>query len=340
MFHLQHPEPVVASGNSKHEIHVSARQEYPAAEPLPLPINIDPTESTRFSPQRARDITSTAIAANIWNRVDITMDTTNDRTDPHVESYDCTGAVSLNSSMQSNVPSPFGGMHKFTHLNMPGGQWEQSSKWMSHDLNSSHYMNLRREARKNWTRNDVKGTVSRDTTDKGSTMHRPLATPLLSSTGQKIFSNAYCASKIHQRFYAFSLFDRMNATTNHDSLVIKRNFSGKQPNSSEADVKEKNAESNTDPTLIAPSAAPLSGREKLKRAVKDYGTTVVVFHVAISLASLGFFYQVVARYVRHFNFPYKRNAVVQLVLFHETAYSVSNSFLTLDHLFSRKHLSI
>lgn len=311
MFHFQHVEPVVASSNSKHEIHVSARQEYPAAEPLPLPINIDPTESTRFSPQRARDITSTAIATNIWNRFDITMDMTNDRMDPHVESYDCTGAVSLSSSMQSNVPSPFGGMHKFTHLNMPGGQWEQSSKWMSHDLNSSHYMNLRREARKNWTRNDAESTASHDTTDKGSTMHELVATPLRSSIwfaskSKKILSNAYCASKIHQRFYAISLFDRMNATTNHDLLVTKRNLSGKQPNPSEAtDVKEKSAESNTDPTTIARSAAPLSAREKLKKAVKDYGITVVVFHVTISLASLGFFYEVVARYVRQLNFQCK-----------------------------------
>lgn len=312
MSHFQHAEPVVASGNSKHEIHVSALKEYPAAEPLPLPINIDPTESTRFSPQRARDITSTAIATNIWNRVDITMDTTNDRMDPHVESYDCTGAVSLNSAMQSNVPSPFGGMHKFTHLNMPGGQWEQSSKWMSHDLNSSHYMNLRREARKNWTRNDAEITANGDTAVKGSTtMHGSLAMPLASSirfasTAQEIISNAFCASKTHRRFYAISPFDRMNATTNHDLLVTKRNLSTKQPNSSEAtDVKEKSAESNTDPTSNAQSAAPLSAKEKLKKAVKDYGITVVVFHVAISLASLGFFYQVVARYVRQLHFPYK-----------------------------------
>lgn len=62
--------------------------------------------------------------------IDITTDNTNARSntkgqEQHVESYDCTGAVSLCASMQSNVPSPFGGMHKFSHLNMPGGQWSQ-----------------------------------------------------------------------------------------------------------------------------------------------------------------------------------------------------------------------
>lgn len=273
-------EPVIGAANSKHEIHVTARQEYPAAELLPLPINIDPTELQRFSPQRARDITSTAIATNIWNRVDITVDTSNDRSDPYVDSYDCTGAVSLNSSMQSNVPSPLGGMHKFTHLNMPGGQWEQSSKWMAHDLNASHYTNLRREARKNWT-----SSQANNTNDKGKM-------PIFASN-----ANAGFALQMQRRFCSFPLFDRMNATTNHTLNVTKRNYADKVTNSSEAtDAKGPNANTTATtppPTFESPTA--LSAKDKLKQAVKDYGITVVIFHVTISLASLGFFYQVVAR---------------------------------------------
>ncbi|PVD20527.1 hypothetical protein C0Q70_18683 [Pomacea canaliculata] len=38
----------------------------------------------------------------------------------------------------------------------------------------------------------------------------------------------------------------------------------------------------------------LTQREKLKRAVKEYGSTVIIFHVAISLASLGGFYLAVS----------------------------------------------
>ena len=41
----------------------------------------------------------------------------------------------------------------------------------------------------------------------------------------------------------------------------------------------------------------LNQRQKLKRAVKEYGATVVVFHVCISLASLGGFYLAVSRFV-------------------------------------------
>jgi hypothetical protein len=39
----------------------------------------------------------------------------------------------------------------------------------------------------------------------------------------------------------------------------------------------------------------LSQKDKLKRAVKEYGATVVVFHVGISLMSLGGFYVLVSR---------------------------------------------
>lgn len=75
-------------------IHVSAKCEYPQAEPLPLPSNIDPNESVTFSPQRARDISSTAIATNMWNQrsfIDITIDSTHysdtqSTQDPHIGS--------------------------------------------------------------------------------------------------------------------------------------------------------------------------------------------------------------------------------------------------------------
>ncbi|KRT82588.1 hypothetical protein AMK59_3745 [Oryctes borbonicus] len=43
-----------------------------------------------------------------------------------------------------------------------------------------------------------------------------------------------------------------------------------------------------------PSAKTLSNSEKLKKAVKEYGSTVIVFHVGISLLSLGFFYALVS----------------------------------------------
>lgn len=154
---------VDASITRKHAqgLHVSVQRDYPVVAALPLPANIDPTETTRFSPQRARDINSSAMlthpqssATLVTGGIDITVDSSN--VDPHVQSYDCRGAVSLNSAMQSNVPSPFGGMHKFTHLNMPGGGWAQEGKFLAQDLHSSHYTNLRKEVRSDWSRYEDK----------------------------------------------------------------------------------------------------------------------------------------------------------------------------------------
>ena len=137
---------------------------------LPIPNNIDVAESTRFSPHRARDITSTVLShANLYiaPTIDITADNSYNSAQPnaynnqaeHVESYDCTGAVSLCASMQSNVPSPFGGMHKFSHLNMPGGQWSQEGKFTSQNLHSSHYTELREVARAGWTTYNQNATL-------------------------------------------------------------------------------------------------------------------------------------------------------------------------------------
>lgn len=147
-------------------LHMSVQRSYPLAATLPLPPNIDASETRRFSPLRSRDINASALLTHQSlapvdlarsgmmtdaGMIDVTVDMSAGAVDPHVQSYDCTGAVSLNSSMQSNVPSPFGGMHKFTHLNMPGGAWAQESKFLSHELNSSHYTNLRQEVRSDWS---------------------------------------------------------------------------------------------------------------------------------------------------------------------------------------------
>lgn len=42
----------------------------------------------------------------------------------------------------------------------------------------------------------------------------------------------------------------------------------------------------------------MTTKEKLKKAVKEYGATVIVFHVSISLLSLGGCYLLVSRYVK------------------------------------------
>ncbi|KAH8395480.1 hypothetical protein KR215_008215 [Drosophila sulfurigaster] len=203
------------------------------APALPLPNNVDAAETTRFSPQRSRDISDNimVISHSPISMIDITTDNTMMNStwrdastvqDLHVQSYDCFGAVSLNAVMQSNVPSPFGGMHKFSHLNMPGGQWSQEYKFTSQNMHSSHYRSLRESTRADWVAYDQNATVGMNVPPTTATSAIGTQTP--------------------------------------------------QQQSGEA----------------------LSKKDQLKRAFKDYGATIVAFHVGISLISLGGFYMLIS----------------------------------------------
>ncbi|XP_046961683.1 uncharacterized protein LOC124531228 [Vanessa cardui] len=181
-------------------IHNTPSVKYPQVASLKLPtnvVNINEAEMARFSPLRERDLLGPVINAyNIKHEMpvfDITL-----QYDPHINKYDCRGAVSLSSSMQSNVPSPFSSNH--THLNMPGSQWGQGYKYLSDHLQNAHYLTLRNE-------------------------------------------------------YRGKLYNKV-------ITIGARNMSTE-------------------------NSPPLSAKEKLKKAVKDYGSTVIVFHVTISLLSLG-----------------------------------------------------
>jgi len=151
-----------ANMNQSSKLHLAVQREYPKAEQLPLPANINVAETACFSPLRNRDITSSAINAhNEMVGIDVTLDTINPEMKPearfedaHLGSYDRQGCVNLSSVMQSTVPEPFGGNQKISHLNMPGGSWGMQTKYLSHELNSSHYTELRQELRQDWSKYD------------------------------------------------------------------------------------------------------------------------------------------------------------------------------------------
>lgn len=81
---------------------------YTSFQAIELPLNVDPNESTRFSPNRAREVNASSLLVHNMNfakslsvegsSIDVTSSV-----DPHVATYDCNNAVSLNSSMQTNV---------------------------------------------------------------------------------------------------------------------------------------------------------------------------------------------------------------------------------------------
>lgn len=62
-------------------------------------------------------------------------------------------------------------------------------------------------------------------------------------------------------------------------------------------VRSNDADQRSDSKMILKSeqSAPLTRKEKLKKAVKEYGSTVIIFHVGISLVSLGVCYSLISR---------------------------------------------
>ena len=309
---------------------MSVQRSYPLAAALPLPPNIDASETRRFSPLRSRDINATALLthqsyAPNAGLIDVTVDMSNGgqqgTVDPHVESYDCTGAVSLNSSMQSNVPSPFGGMHKFTHLNMPGGAWAQESKFLSHELNSSHYTNLRQEVRSDWSSYE-----DRPIKTEGMQQHQLVAGGLLARSrswpgGVQLGSGGSVNS--------FSSGSSSRAFSLSSSHLLAVSFARSNKASASGSAGEQN--SGGKGVANEEQVVPVSRKDRLKKAIKEYGSTVLVFHVSISLASLGTCYLLVSRFVHSYRaVPSVRRRCLLFLLF--------NNVLKLNVSFKSKYL--
>lgn len=252
----------------KNNLHLAAQKEYPQAEQLPLPPNIDANEATRFSPFRSRDITSSAITVHekINEAIDVTSEQIREVAcdeqkieDAHLRSYDKHSPINLSSTMQTQVPEPFvpppNDLLYSSYLSFPGGSWGQQTKYLSHELNAAHYTELRQELRSGWS--SYKGCIN---------------STLLYSNNNRMFGSSLQLLSLYQ-----------NSTNMTKRYIMIGNV---QNNNSSNETKELKPEKET-------------GRAKLKKAVKEYGATVVVFHVGISLVSLGICYTLVSRYIKH-----------------------------------------
>jgi len=244
------------------KLHLAVQRDYPEAQQLPLPPNIDVAETARFSPLRNRDISASAIIVH-ESKIDVTFEQPSSAmpepiafSDPHVDHSDRQSSVSLGAVMQSTVPEPFGGNHGFSYLNMPGGQWGQQTKYLSHELNSAHYTELRQDLRSDWNDYSGKGTG------------KLLLNHLLLKPSSPFVT-------INKRFIS------LNAN-------LLNNDHAQKTTQTSSDVKSP-------PTPPSPPPEKESNQSKLKRAVKEYGSTVIVFHVGISLVSLGLSFALVSR---------------------------------------------
>ncbi|KDR12191.1 hypothetical protein L798_13927, partial [Zootermopsis nevadensis] len=235
------------------DLHISAKKQYPTAEPLPLPQNvveINAAEMACFSPQRVRDISGPVILSktvgNFLNGCARNYNQQSYPLDLHVASYDCSGTVSLSSVMQTMVPEPFSKEGHSTYLNMPGGQWGQGHKYISRDMHNTHYQNL------------IQKSASKDGGDDPGTLGC-----------KKLTTKSYCMENCLQAAPVIFMKRPPSQTMGRGMSFFMQTNSLFSTNTGDS---------------------KLSRKDKLKRAFKEYGLTVVIFHIGISLLSLGGFY--------------------------------------------------
>lgn len=85
-------------------------------------------------------------------------------------------------------------------------------------------------------------------------------------------------------------FTDVARTTSLNLRVIR--FSN---DAAQAQPKPKTMYSDEMKTKANEAWVQMSKKERLKLLVKDYGKTVIIFHIGISLISLGLFYALVSR---------------------------------------------
>lgn len=110
-------------------------------------------------------------------------------------------------------------------------------------------------------------------------------------------SNNLCSASLSSSFRLRSLEDRsFLSPLDFDPLRNLVRFQH-QKTKEKLDVESAEAEKSAGATAVdgPPVEVKLSQGERMKRAVREYGATVVVFHTSISLFTLGVSYAVVSR---------------------------------------------
>ncbi|XP_053635903.2 uncharacterized protein [Cherax quadricarinatus] len=272
---------------------------------IPMPPNVEEiqaSEKARFSRRRTRDISSklnqmgslfgSGFMGDQGSRGAFNTGTL--PVDSHVDVYDSRITVSLSSVMQTNVPKPFEISGKApVHLNMPGGQWAQDDKYVSGDLQDCHHSIIVSKKNSGTTLLTLGSLVlgspmkcvnlSRQNglcprglmTACGSNRIDSLNFPWISSHVNSVCLISNNSSACHrivcgrgsQRCSRY--FNTCAVCNNQDSQSVETKSSGNPK-------------------------GQLTSKQKLQRAVKEYGATVIVFHVTISLASLGICYLLVS----------------------------------------------
>ena len=187
--------------------------------------------------------------------------------------------------MQTTVPHPFKtDSNNAAPLNMPGGQWAREDKYLSSDLHDHHATKLKKKAK---GINDASFGLSNNSVFPSR--HNIFSCVLSDVLPKGSHSNQFRPNSFITFRYisSFAISQVCLCPNKHACIQTKTlgGFGNRQIDFTSCNYK----------LMSSNDQVQLSQKERLKRAVKDYGATVIVFHVAISLASLGFFYLLVSR---------------------------------------------
>ncbi|XP_005187339.1 uncharacterized protein LOC101898381 [Musca domestica] len=85
-----------------------------------------------------------------------------------------------------------------------------------------------------------------------------------------------------------------NLQNSHHTTLRQNTRSGWSTYDKHAVIQYKDLQNRTYCTKSHESCQKLTKKEQLKKAIKDYGSTIIMFHITISLASLGGFYALIS----------------------------------------------
>ncbi|KAK8374691.1 hypothetical protein O3P69_010534 [Scylla paramamosain] len=280
-----------------HQILSSAH--IPGTAHISMPPNVEElqaSEKARFSPRRNRDVSSKlnqvggvfgAKFMSTQGTHEAAFNNSSHPIDSHSDIYDSRITVSLSSVMQTNVPKPYGITGKApVHLNMPGGQWAQDEKYISGDLHTFHHSNI--SSKKNpGTTYHILSCLRHCMPVKHANVPRLSGSNTLYGDGAGSVDYVNCVRLSVSPSKVCLLSNK--AIGEH---LIKRSFGCKFfHKSAVSNIQQSHT---CDSKTIDTPELQLTPRQKLQRAVKEYGATVIVFHVMISLASLGICYLLVS----------------------------------------------
>lgn len=241
------------------------------------------------------------------------------------ECYQQISNVSLYSTMQTNVPYPY--TSKPGHLNMPGGTVKLRDKFTSSSLHDIHPAKIKFDGVRQFSSfsrmqsksqqkvysygvgaNDVQGVQGplcsiEDQTVKSNIQDNPCPQGIQGSDCEKFklwlenctkYSFLNCNDQLQDlkdgRKTLAQIFEEQEKTISDVARGYQNKFTTEKVGINYTSVRKAHNQSDNVSTNVR-----MSQKDRLKQAVSQYGATVIVFHIGISLMSLGGFYLAVSR---------------------------------------------